>query len=297
MMWLIGNKGMLGTELAAALSQAGLEYIGTDREMDILDAPALSVFISGKKIDWIINCAAYTSVEKAETEETLAERINAQGPKNIAALAKVMGAKLVHLSTDYVFDGTGTRPYREDDPMAPLGAYGRTKATGEDFVRQNLTEHVILRTAWLYGPHGPNFVYTMLKLMASKDKIGVVHDQKGSPTYTADLAAAIVAIITSKSPVYGTFHFTDLGETNWHEFASEIQKQGRSLGLLSKNCEVAALTTAEYGAKVQRPAYSVLSKDKILDTYKIPIPEWRQSLDTFIKRIASDPAFERFYRP
>lgn len=295
MIWLIGNRGMLGTELANALAAAGLGFVGTDREVDILDAAALANFASGKKIEWIVNCAAYTAVEKAETEEALAERLNARGPENIAALAAALGAKMLHISTDYVFDGTGKRPYLESDPMAPLGAYGRTKAAGEEKVRANCPEHVILRTAWLYGPHGPNFVYTMLKLMGSKDRIGVVDDQFGTPTYTADLAAAIIAVLRAPVAVYGTFHFTDLGETNWHEFALEIQKLGKERGLLRRDCAVDALTTEQYGAKVKRPAYSVLSKEKIQKEYGLSIPDWRAALESHIIRIAADETTKRFY--
>jgi dTDP-4-dehydrorhamnose reductase len=295
MVWLIGNKGMLGTELFEAFACAGIECVGTDRDVDILDPAALAAFASGKRIEWIVNCAAYTSVEKAEVEELLAERLNAQGPANIAALAKATGAKMLHISTDYVFDGTGTRPYLETDPVAPLGAYGRTKAAGEERVRAECPEHVIIRTAWLYGPHGPNFVYTMFKLMSTKDRIGVVHDQRGTPTYAADLAQAIISIIRSPKPHYGTFQFTNSGETNWHEFAVEIQKLGKASGLLSRDCDVASLSTAEYGAKVARPAYSVLSKEKISREYGLAIPEWRDALGRHIARIAGDPSTEHFY--
>jgi dTDP-4-dehydrorhamnose reductase len=297
MIWLIGNRGMLGTELSNALTDAGLESVGSDRDVDILDPSALAAFASGKKIEWIVNCAAYTAVEKAELEEPLAERLNARGPANIGELAEAIGAKVLHISTDYVFGGSGTRPYLEDDPLAPLGAYGRTKAKGEELLRAACPEHVIVRTAWLYGPHGPNFVYTMLKLMSAKDKIGVVYDQKGTPTYAADLAAAIVAILRSPKTVFGSFHFTDLGETNWHEFACEIQRLGKERGILSKDCAVDALTTAEYGAKVARPAYSVLDKGKIQKVYGIEIPDWREALGRFMERIARDESTKRFYSP
>jgi dTDP-4-dehydrorhamnose reductase len=283
MIWLIGNRGMLGSELSNALAAAGLESVGTDRDVDILESEALAAFASGKKIEWIVNCAAYTAVEKAEAEEPLAERLNAQGPENIASCAKAIGAKVLHISTDYVFDGTLTRPYLESDPMAPNSAYGRTKAEGEKRLAAACPEHVIVRTAWLYGKHGPNFVYTMLKLMKTKDRIGVVFDQKGTPTYTADLAAAIVAILRAPKPVYGTFHFTNLGETNWHEFALEIRKLGKEYGLLTGDCAVDALTTEQYPTKAKRPAYSVLSKERIERSYGLEIPDWKSSLRDFFK--------------
>ena len=287
MVWLIGNKGMLGTELANALAAAGIECVGTDREVDISDPAALSAFASGKAVDWIVNCAAYTAVEKAEDEAELCSRLNAEGPANIAATARSSGAKLLHISTDYVFDGTGARPYLEEDPVAPIGVYGRTKAEGEARVRELCPEHVIVRTAWLYGRHGPNFVYTMLRLMRAKERIGVVADQRGTPTHAADLAAAIVSILRSSKTVYGTFHFTDLGETNWHEFALAIHRLGREHGILERDCAVDALTTAQYPTKVRRPAYSVLSKDRIVAAYGLSIPAWEDSIAAFSRGIAA----------
>lgn len=289
MIWLIGNRGMLGTELWEALAAAGkgeeLEAVGTDREVSILDPEALAGFAQGKNISWIVNCAAYTAVEKAEEDRELCFRLNAEGPENIARLAASIGAKFLHISTDYVFDGTGKRPYREDDPVSPLGVYGETKAEGEARLRAATPGHVILRTAWLYGRHGSNFVQTMLKLMAAKDKIGVVADQRGTPTYAADLAAAIVAVLKAPVPRFGTFHFTNLGETTWYEFARAIEEEGLAAGLLTKSCEIEALTTAQYPTKARRPAYSVLSKDKIIATYGLKIPEWRFSLHRYVRSL------------
>ena len=287
MIWLIGNKGMLGNELAGALAASGLEFVGSDRDVDILDPAALAAFSLGKKIEWIVNCAAYTAVEKAEDEAELCAKLNVKGPENIARTARDVGAKLLHISTDYVFDGSGSRPYREDDPVAPIGVYGRTKAEGEDQVRAACPEHVILRTAWLYGKHGPNFVHTMLKLMKSKERIGVVADQRGTPTCAADLAAAILAIIRAAGPIYGTFHFTDLGETSWYDFALAIHRLGRESGILDRDCAIDPLTTAQYPTKVRRPAYSVLSKEKILACYSLSIPPWEDSLAGFLKDVAA----------
>lgn len=290
MIWLVGNKGMLGAELGAALASAGLEFVGSDREVDILDPQALRAFASGKAIEWIVNCAAYTAVDKAEDEVELCFRLNAEGPGNLGRLASSIRAGMLHLSTDYVFDGAGARPYREEDPVAPTGAYGRSKAEGEARVREACPEHVIVRTAWLYGRHGPNFVATMLKLMAAKDRIGVVADQRGTPTYAADLAAAIVAILRAPRPEYGTFHFTDLGETSWHDFAVKIQRRARILGLLDRDCAIDALTTAQYPTKARRPVYSVLAKDKIVAAYGLAIPSWEDSLGVYLMAIAASRA-------
>jgi dTDP-4-dehydrorhamnose reductase len=282
MIWLIGDKGMLGTDLGLALGRAGVEHVGTDREVSILDPAALAAFAAGRKIEWIVNCAAYTAVDKAEDEVEANFSINAEGPGNVAALARSIGARMLHLSTDYVFDGKGTSPYREDAPAAPVTSYGKAKAEGEARVRAACPEHAILRTAWLYGEHGPNFVYTMLRLMRAKDRIGVVADQRGSPTWSVDLAAAIVRIATSPAPRFGNYHYTDGGETNWRDFALEIRKLGREFGILARDCEVDALTTDQYPSKARRPAYSVLSKEAIARDYGAEIPDWRASLRRFV---------------
>lgn len=285
MIWLVGNKGMLGSEVAKALAEAGSEFVGSDREVDILDPGALAAFTAGRRISWIVNCAAYTAVDKAEDEPDLARALNAEGPKNLAALAAGMGARILHISTDYVFDGSGTRPYREDDQVAPSGVYGRTKAEGEELLRAACPEHVILRTAWLYGKGGSNFVRTMLRLMGSKERIGVVADQRGTPTYAVDLARAIAAIVGSATPRFGTFHYTNLGETSWYEFALEIERLGREYNILSRGCAVDALTTEQYPSKVKRPAYSVLSKDRIREAYGLEIPQWKESLALFLREL------------
>jgi len=285
MIWLIGNKGMLGTELAEALERAALPLAGTDREVSILDEEAIAGFAKDKKIDWIINCAAYTAVDKAEDESDLCHSLNVDGPGNIARLANKIGASFLHISTDYVFDGNGTRPYREDDPTGPTGVYGRTKADGEQAALAACPRTVIVRTAWLYGKHGPNFVYTMLRLMKERDAIGVVADQKGSPTWARDLSEAIVSIVKSTKPAYGVFHFTNEGETVWYEFAREILKLGKECGLLDKECVINALTTEQYPTKTRRPPYSVLSKEKIKRVYGIVVPEWKDSLEKFIKEL------------
>jgi len=286
--WLIGNKGMLGTELTRVLTQRGLSLVGTDREVDILDPAALAAFASGKDVRWVINCAAYTAVDKAEDEEGFALRLNAEGPGNIARLCTSIGARLIHISTDYVFSGDGTRPYLESDPTDPTGAYGRTKAAGERAVLAEAHDAIIVRTAWLYGRHGPNFVSTMLRLMASKDEIGVVADQQGTPTWAFDLSHALAAIAARPDFPAGIYHFTNSGETTWHGFALEIQRLGTDLGLLRSPCRVKALSTAEYPTKTRRPAYSVLSKDKILAA-GVAVPEWKASLRAYLAGLGTDP--------
>jgi dTDP-4-dehydrorhamnose reductase len=190
---------------------------------------------------------------------------------------------MIHISTDYVFDGTGTIPYTEDMPVAPIGVYGRTKAAGEAAVRQNLKEYYIIRTAWLYGWSGKNFVYTMIKAMNTHDSVKVVNDQKGSPTFARDLADVIIKIINKDDVPYGTYHCTDLGEITWWDFTNEIKKQGIEAGLITnKDCVVNPCATSEYPTPAKRPAYSVLCKDKIQKALGITLPDWKESLKKFI---------------
>ncbi|AEJ19473.1 dTDP-4-dehydrorhamnose reductase [Gracilinema caldarium] len=290
MIWIVGNRGMLGTELTRYLEAQGLPVVGTDREVSFLDTAALETFVRDKPITWIINCAAYTAVDKAEDEEDLALRLNAEGPENLVRLAASQGARLLHISTDYVFSGVPyiingkPRPYEVDDPTGPTGAYGRTKEAGERRVMSAAPDSIVLRTAWLYGAHGPNFVFTMLRLMKERDSIGVVADQQGSPTWARDLAAAIYGLITKPDVPAGIYHFTNDGECSWYEFALAIHDEARKLGLLTKDCTVRPLTTDQYPTKARRPAYSVLSKAKI-KSFGIPVPAWRESLVEFLKTL------------
>lgn len=190
---------------------------------------------------------------------------------------------MIHISTDYVFDGTGSTPYTEEMAIAPIGVYGKTKAAGESAVRQNLNEYYIIRTAWLYGWSGKNFVYTMIKAMNTHDSVKVVNDQKGTPTFAGDLAGVILKIINKGDVPYGTYHCTDLGEITWWDFTNEIKKQSLEFGLVTnKDCLVNPCSTDEYPTPAKRPAYSVLSKDKIQKTLGIKLPEWKESLKTFL---------------
>lgn len=294
MTWLIGCKGMLGTEVSNQFDKNNFDWIGTDREVDITDYQSLKSFVSkyndaNKKINWIVNCAAYTAVDKAEEDIELATKLNTLGPKNISILCKELGAKMIHISTDYVFDGTATSPYTEDMNYKPLGVYGETKADGEKAVLETIPEaSYILRTAWLYGHYGKNFVFTMINLMNTKDKISVVNDQFGTPTNAENLANVICTLITksesSEIPT-GIYHCTDLGQTSWFEFAKEIHLLGIKYGKITGNCVVNPCTTEEYPVKAKRPAYSVLSKDKLMKNLNITLPEWKQNLEEFIKNI------------
>lgn len=283
MIWLIGCKGMLGTEIARQLNEGKLDFVGTDIDVDITDPQALAAFVKGKQIQWIINCSAYTAVDKAESDSDFAKKLNEDGPRNIANLSNQIHAKMIHISTDYVFDGNGNNPYIEDMKTSPIGVYGKTKLAGENAVKQNLNEYYIIRTAWLYGWAGKNFVYTMIKAMNTHDSVKVVNDQKGSPTFAGDLADVIIKIIKKNDVAYGTYHCTDLGEITWWDFTNEIRKQGIERGLITnKECIVNPCTTDEYPTPAKRPAYSVLSKDKIQNALKIKLPEWQESLKIFL---------------
>ena len=301
MIWVIGSSGMLGTELVELCKTQGVDYIGSDKDVSILEPEALQGFLAslvekGQKPDWIVNCAAYTAVDKAEDEPERCYALNAQGPENVGRVAQAFGVRVLHISTDYVFAGNGTRPYREDDPVAPQSVYGTTKAEGEALLFGTCPHAVIVRTAWLYGHHGPNFVATMLKLMNTRDSVGVVVDQKGSPTWARDLAAAILNIVGKPDAQAGIYHFTDEGEITWFEFAKAIYAQGRELGLIGHECEIRPLTTAEYPTKAKRPAYSVLSKEKIKAIFGVPVSEWRESLTRYLREEAQQERAKRGQR-
>jgi dTDP-4-dehydrorhamnose reductase len=306
MIWLIGNKGMLGTELSLLLGKNGLPFVGTDREIDITNSAVLREFIDAQanksnSFTWIINCAAYTSVDKAEDDVDNCRRLNTLGAGNIAACAKNTGAQFIHISTDYVFDGKGItaeradipRPYREDDLTNPIGVYGLTKRDGEFAVMAVNERSYIIRTAWLYGRYGNNFVTTMLRLMNERNEVKVVNDQYGSPTCTSDLAQTIILMIKASavdslskvemSVPFGIYHFTNDGNITWFDFAKEIYRQGRELGLIKKDCAVSPCISGEFPAKVKRPAFSVLDKSKIKAALGIEIPAWDKSLTEFLK--------------
>ena len=292
MVWLVGNKGMLGTEVATLLDRAGIAYTGTDLEVDITSLEAVERFVREQKPDWIVNCAAYTAVDQAEDEEERAYAINAVGPDNLGRAAAAAGAgrdvSVIHVSTDYVFSGDATRPIPEDTPPAPVGAYGRTKAAGEAKLAEAHPNHLIVRTAWLYGPAGKNFVATMLRLMRERDELSVVADQRGTPTYAVDLAGALVELIREDARGRGVYHFTNAGETTWHEFAVAIRDEALERGMLERSVAVHPITSAEYPTKAVRPAYSVLSTERIRRELGITIPEWRDGLRRYLDRAEAE---------
>lgn len=276
-----GANGQLGSELRSlAPMHPEHHFIFTDRpELDITDAAAVSGMVQTQQVQAIINCAAYTQVDRAEDDEATADLLNHRAVANLAAAAAQANALLVHISTDYVFGGRGNTPFAAEDTPAPLGAYGRTKLAGEQAVRTAGCRHIILRTAWLYSTFGANFVKTMRKLMAERAELKVVYDQVGSPTYAADLAAAILHILRTPLPEehLGTYHYTNEGVCSWYDFAVAIQQLS---GLQS--CRVLPCRSWEFPAKVQRPAFSVLDKAAVRSAFGLQIPHWHAALQRCI---------------
>ena len=276
-----GANGMLAKEVKEKFTE-GNEIIATDvAELDITNEKAVMDYVMKTKPEYIINCAAYTAVDKAEENYDLADKINGDGPTNLAKAAKSTGAKLVHISTDYVFDGDldVSKDYKEDDPKAPVTVYGKTKLHGEEGIEANMDEYYIFRTAWLYGVGGNNFVKTMTKLGSTRDEINVVSDQHGSPTYAKDLTEIIYQAIDKKIP-YGVYNATNEGYTTWYDFTKEIlAEQGIS-------CKVNPVTTEEYiemmkVTQAKRPYNSQMSKEK-LKKYGINVPDWKDGLKRYL---------------
>lgn len=285
MIWLVGNKGMLGTEVSQSLEASNLDVVCSDTDVDIRDFEAVQAFSRKHRPTWIINCAAYTAVDRAEDEPEAAFNLNVQAVENLARAAARSGARMLHISTDYVFSSNENRELSEDEPTTPTSVYGTTKAQGEAVLRRELPEHVIVRTAWLYGIHGSNFVKTMLRLMNERPELRVVNDQHGTPTYAVDLAQVIVQIIQNGEFPSGTYHFTNAGRTTWYEFAAQIQSVGNEIGLLGSDCTIHPISTDEYPTKATRPAYSLLSTSKIQRTLGITPPDWKESLHTCLLQL------------
>lgn len=275
-----GCMGQLGRSFRRSMALGGHECIFTDvREgegvtaLDITDSEAVSAMIRNHAVNVIVNCAAYTNVNKAEEEEELAFKLNAEAPGILAAAAAEAGAVLIHISTDYVFDGCGYLPYTEDMPVAPLSAYGRTKLAGEQAVISSGCRYLIFRTAWLYSIYGGNFVQTIYDKTSAQPVVKVVADQVGTPTFAQDLADTIAAIIDADMlDKTGVYHFTDEGVCSWYDFAKEICDMSGHL------CHVMPCRTSDYPSPTKRPHYSVLDKTKIKETFNIEIPHWKDSL-------------------
>lgn len=270
-----GSNGQLGSELKVLSQNINAQFIFTDKdELDITNAESVNLFIATEKPDFVINCAAYTAVDKAEAESEMAYLINATSIDNIAIACKQHEAKLIHISTDFVFDGTKYTPYKEDDHTNPLSLYGSTKLAGEQCCLDKNPSAIIIRTSWLYSSFGNNFVKTMMRLASERKELKVIYDQTGTPTYAKDLATAILHIMQHEKvkQVSGIFHYSNLGVCSWYDFATEIVKT------IQADCLVKPIETFEYSTPATRPHYSVLNKRKITETFGLTIPYWRDSL-------------------
>ena len=270
-----GVKGQLGFDVMNELKKRGLEAVGADiEEMDITDEESVNRFIMDAKPDAVIHCAAYTAVDAAEENEEICRRVNADGTRNIAKVCKELDCKMIYISTDYVFDGQGSRPWEPDEERHPLNVYGQTKYEGELAVQELLEKYFIVRIAWVFGVNGKNFVKTMLNLAQTHDTLTVVNDQYGSPTYTYDLARLLVDMVQTDK--YGIYHATNEGICTWYEFACEIFKQANVA------VKVLPVSAAEYRAKAKRPENSRMSKEKLTENGFERLPSWQDALGRYL---------------
>lgn len=270
-----GSHGQLGSEIQKISDHfSAFQYIYTDiEELDITDKKALEDFVIKNKAHFLVNCAAYTNVDKAEDEVDLCYKINAEAVKNIGEIAAEQHLKVVHISTDYVFDGKNFKPYVEEDLPSPVSVYGKSKLAGEEALLKNCQQAMIIRTSWLYSSFGNNFVKKMLSLGKERQELNVVFDQIGTPTYAADLARTILIILQQQSFQPGIYHFSNEGVCSWYDFAKAIFR------IKNMECSIQPIESKEFPTKAQRPFYSVLNKAKIKKTFNICIPHWEESLE------------------
>lgn len=272
---MTGASGQLGYDVCLELERRGIAHKGvSSKELDIRDGAAVKRELEEYNPDVVVHCAAYTKVDRAEDEPELCAAINAEGTRNIAEVCAQIRAKLLYISTDYVFPGTGERFYEPDDPTGPLSVYGRTKLEGEMAVKELLKRYYIVRISWVFGLNGNNFVKTMLRLSETNDTVRVVADQVGSPTYTADLAPLLCDMIETEK--YGTYHATNEGVCSWADFAEEIFRQG------GKETKVEHISTAEYPTRAVRPLNSRMSKEKLIQQGFNPLPDWREAVKNYL---------------
>jgi len=269
-----GASGQLGKELnKISIDYPQCEFIFLSKEgLSIHHTEQVQLFFKTTQAEFCINCAAYTAVDKAESERDMAFLINGESVGVLSAACKSSGTKLIHISTDYVFDGNSGKPLKEEDATIPINIYGASKLKGEKLAMQNNNDSMIIRTAWLYSTFGNNFVKTMIRLMREKESINVVSDQIGSPTYAADLAKVIMQIISSSKFVAGIYHYSNEGQVSWYEFAVAIRE------LINSKCQVNPIPASQYPTPAKRPQYSLLDKTKIKAVYGIEIPDWKSSL-------------------
>jgi dTDP-4-dehydrorhamnose reductase len=283
---ITGSNGQLKSEIKElAANYKKLDFVFKDLpELDICNFEALQSFIIDYNINIVINCAAYTAVDKAEEDAEIAEKVNSNGVLNLVNALETIDGKLIHISTDYVFDGNHFSPYKESDPVSPIGVYGETKRAGELAALNSAIDAIVIRTSWLYSSYGNNFVKTMLRLGNEKENLGVIFDQVGTPTYARDLAKTCLEILTAVNSAKisnngNLYHYSNEGVASWYDFAISIMELG------GQNCKVNSIQTKDYLTLAKRPQYSVLNKSKIKTDFKIEIPYWRDSLKDCIEKI------------
>lgn len=279
-----GANGQLGNSIRLKANQhPQYNFLFTDVDtLDITDAAAVKAMVKDNQVNYILNCAAYTAVDKAEDNENLCRRLNCDAVHVLGEAAREANAKIIHVSTDYVFSGTNYRPYKETDDTRPVSAYGRTKLAGEEALVKVCPDAVIIRTAWLYSEFGNNFVKTVLRLGKERDQLGFVFDQAGTPTYAGDLAEAILTVVTADEKgtfVPGIYHYSNEGVCSWYDFTVKV------LQIAGIECNVRPIETKDYPTRAVRPPYSVLNKGKIKETYGITIPHWEESLRICLKQL------------
>ena len=298
---VLGTSGQVGYELLSALAPIG-EVVGATRtpgknaHVDLNDRTSLDRALDASNADIVVNAAAYTAVDRAEDDAAAAQRINGDALADIGAWAKKHERLVVHYSTDYVFDGEGNRPYREEDQTSPLGVYGRTKLAGEIALRDSGCDYFIFRTAWVYASRGKNFLLTMLKLGAERDELRVVNDQRGAPTSARLIASATATVLrhwsamddARKRQVLGAYHLCANGECTWYEFACEIFADAQSAGLIARSPNVTPIATTDYPTPAKRPRYSVLDTKKIRDTFGVDLPDWKKGSQDVIGELVKN---------
>ncbi len=272
-----GANGQLGSEIKYLSKFHNINFTFTDiEELDITSMDEIEGFFSSQEFGYIINCAAYTAVDKAEEEKEEADLANHIAVKNLAVMSSKLNAKLIHISTDFVFDGSSSIPFTEEDKTNPLSVYGKTKLAGEKAVLKHGSEVIIIRTSWLYSSFGNNFVKTMIGLTKKRDSIGIVFDQLGTPTYARDLAEAVLNIINSQDFLTGVYHYSNEGVASWYDFTKAIVE------IAGIKCSIDPIETYQYPTPAKRPAYSILNKAKIKKVYNMEIPYWKTSLEKCI---------------
>lgn len=287
---ITGAKGQVGKELVNIANQHNYDVISAGRvELDITQVKSVADYIQSSQPDIIINAAAYTAVDKAEEEQITAYAINRDGVDNLAAVCAKQNIPLFHISTDYVFNGEKTDAYSEEDNVSPLGVYGESKWQGEEAIRAQLTQYIILRVAWVFGAHGNNFVKTMLRLNQERDELNIVADQFGGPSPAKNIAQTLISLVDiyqkNKNMQWGTYHYCGAEKTNWSDFAKEIFKQAKIKGLIKKQMQVNSITTAEYPTLAKRPQNSMLDCSKLKNTFGIEMPNWHDGLNEVLTKL------------